>query len=338
MEAAAGRAEHDPVAAKISTTQVSAGLSYDGGPRWLYLSAGAPYSGPGPSWGAAGAGAWLSRTFRGVEAGVAAAGHGWGYSASGEVEAGGGATVELLPTAVLRYGPLRAELASGFVGVLDAAGDSSESRGFHDSSARLVGAPAAGVEVAGLARWLRGDGGDWPYLGASVGVERRLGKAWAYVGQWLDEELAEPRTAWGVGASAPVWRGVEVGASYRQEPVDPLYGSLPRRTWSITVSRPLGRTLALVRPPPVPEIAGTRVTFRLPRGDHAQAPALLGDFNGWRPVPMVEEGEFWTATVTVVPGVHHYAFRTADGALLVPEHLPRVDDGFGGTSAVLVVP
>jgi hypothetical protein len=305
VEAAAGRAEHDPVAAKISTTQVSAGLSYDGGPRWLYLSAGAPYSGPGPSWAAAGAGAWLSRTVRGVEAGVAAAGHGWGYTASGEVEAGGGATVELLPTAVLRYGPVRAELASGFVGVLDAAGDSSESRGFHDSSARLVAAPAAGVEVAGLARWLRGDGGDWPYLGASVGVERPLGKAWA---------------------------------SYRQEPVDPLYGSLPRRTWSITVSRPLGRAAAVVRPPPVPEIAGTRVTFRLPRGDHAQAPALLGDFNGWQPVPMAEEGEFWAATVTVAPGVHHYAFRTADGALLVPDHLPRVDDGFGGASAVLVVP
>ena len=53
---------------------------------------------------------------------------------------------------------------------------------------------------------------------------------------------------------------------------------------------------------------------------------------------MTLEGGAWVARVPVAPGAYHYAYRAADGRMLVPEGIPSVDDGFGGRSALLVVP
>jgi 1,4-alpha-glucan branching enzyme len=79
-------------------------------------------------------------------------------------------------------------------------------------------------------------------------------------------------------------------------------------------------------------------TFRVSAAEHPAAPALIGDFTGWQPVAMTKSGDVWTATVAVRPGAHHYAFRAADGRVVVPPGAATVDDGFGGRSAVLVVP
>ena len=64
----------------------------------------------------------------------------------------------------------------------------------------------------------------------------------------------------------------------------------------------------------------------------------MADFSRWQPVAMTASGEWWTASVSLPTGVHHYVFRTAAGTLVVPPGARTVDDGFGGTSAVLVVP
>ncbi|HEU0077511.1 MAG TPA: glycogen-binding domain-containing protein, partial [Longimicrobiaceae bacterium] len=77
--------------------------------------------------------------------------------------------------------------------------------------------------------------------------------------------------------------------------------------------------------------------IRIPVAAVAEAPSVLGDFTEWKPVPMIRNGPFWELRLSIAPGIHHYAFRTAAGEVFVPDHLPSTDDGMGGKSAVLVV-
>lgn len=340
-EVTTGRAAYDPVAARVSTTTASVALRHESRRSWLYASAGAPLGGDGPGWAATGAGAFVGMApRRGFSFGAALAGHAYGYVDADIAPAGGGGTLEVLPTAVLQEGPVRAQLSAGFVGVADGfQGLYSERRGFFDSSAGLAWTPARGVELSAGARFLHGEGEQFPYAGGGAQLERAWGGAWAYAGAWLAPDFPSPATAAGVGARLRLGGRTELAGSFRQEPMDPLYRSIPRRSWSVSVRRGFGRRPAAVKPAaPLPRIRGETVTFRLPRaaGDSA-APAVLGDFSAWQPVQMVPEGEFWTATLRLTRGVHHYGFRMADGRFLVPAGLPKVDDGMGGTSAVLVV-
>ena len=339
MEAAAGRALHDPVSARVLTTSASLGLAYEGGAgEWGYVSGGTPLEGGGPSWGAGGVGGWMGIGRGAFQLGLVAAGHGYVYGASGPNPAGSGGTVELLPTVAWRNGIVAAELSSGFSGALDALDDSTDRRGFHDTAARLSVSPAADVTVGGDARWVRGEGGDWPYAGGSAEVRRPWGAAWAYAGAWLGSDHPDPSAAYGAGIRVRVLDRTDVHASVRQEPFDPLYWTASRRTWSVSVSRSLGRRPRENRGVRLPELSNGWAVFRLPRGEYDRPPVVMGDFSAWQPVAMTEERGAWVARVRVTPGVYHYAFRTADGAVVVPQGVPAVDDGFGGRSAVLVVP
>ena len=340
--ATAGRASFDAVAARVSSTTGGLAVRHDGARDWLYATAGTPLDGVGASWGAAGAGGFVELASRyGVTLGASVAGHTFGYTAADTASGtGGGGTVELLPTLQAVRGSLRAQLSSGFVGVADLfEGLPTERRGFLDTSAGVVWTLSPGVELSAGGRFLHGDGSDLPYAGGGAQVERAWGGAWVYGGAWLDADYPSPATAAGVGASFKLGRRTEVAGAFRQEPADPLYRSSPRRSWSVSLRRGFGPAPAAARRPgaPPPLVRGDAVVFRLPRAPGDAAPSLMGDFSGWRPVAMVGEGAFWTATVRVPRGVHHYGFRTADGRFLVPEGLPRVDDGFGGISAVLVV-
>lgn len=340
----AGRAVDDPVSARLGSSVVSAGVDYgDSAARWLYLRAGTPLGSRGPAWGAAGAGTWLGVDRGPLTVGASLGGHLFGWNAADSVESGGGATVEVMPAVTYARGPLRAELASGFVGTTAAADSAgTASRGLSESSTRLIAAIAPGVELSGEGRFLHASDGDWKYAGAAAQAERGRWGAWAYAGSWLGSFPA-PKAAYGVGGSVRQGRN-RLEASVRQEPTDPLYLSTPRRTWSVQLSRGFGRVptapARAPQPPPLvlPAVANGVAVFRLPRSEYPQAPALMGDFNRWQPVAMTAEGDWWTASVSLPPGVHHYAFRTATGAVVVPPGAPTVDDGFGGVSAVLVVP
>lgn len=340
-EATVGRAAYDPVAARVSSTSASLALRYDSSPRWLYASAGAPLDGAGPGWAATGLGGFVGVSQRrGLTLGATVAGHAYGYVDADVAPTGGGGTVEVLPTLIMQRGPLRAQLSSGFVGVADGfSGLYSERRGFLDTHAGVAWTPAAGVELSAGARYLQGEGRRLPYAGGGAQVEREWGAAWAYAGAWLDPGYVEPATAAGVGASLRLGGRVEVTGAFRQEPADPLYRSIPRRSWSLSLRRGFGRRPASARPAaPLPAVTGDGVTFRLPRAEgDTLAPAVLGDFSGWQPVPMIADGKFWTVTVRIPRGVHHYGYRRADGTFLVPPGLPLVNDGMGGSSAVLVV-
>lgn len=340
VEASAGRALHDPVAARVSTTSASLGVSYENADvGWGYLSGGAPIEGGGPGWGAGGVGGWIGLRRGGLRLGLSTSGHGYAYESAGPNPAGSGGTVELLPTVVWRRGSLHAEVSSGFAGAYDALGDSSHSRGFHDSAARLAVTVAEGVTVGGDARWVRGEGGDWPYAGGSAELRRPWGAAWAHAGAWLDEDRPEPSAAYGLGVRVRVMERTDVQATVRQEPFEPLYWNAPRRTWGLSLRRTLGRDSRQALPAMrLPDLANGWAVFRLPLADHARPPMVMGDFNGWRPVAMSPEGREWVARVRVQPGAYHYAFRLADGSTMVPAGVPSVDDGFGGRSGVLVVP
>jgi hypothetical protein len=207
-----------------------------------------------------------------------------------------------------------------------------------DGGARLAAAPAEGFELGADARVVAGSEATYPYVGGSVSLDRPWGGAWAFGGRWLTDLVPSPATAVGAGVSIRPDRRHEISASWRQDPVDPVYFSSPRRTWSVTLSRRLGRVPAAGRALPVlaPAPDGT-VTFTLPRSAHLDPPAVVGDFNEWRPARMSLVGDRWTVRVRVAPGTYHYAFRAADGTVFVPRGVPVVDDGFGGASAVLVV-
>jgi len=338
----AGRAVDDPVSARLGSSVASAGVDYaDSAARWLYVRAGTPLGSRGPAWGAGGAGTWLGIERGAFTLGASLAGHLFGWNAADSVESGGGATVEVMPAITWARGPLRAELAGGFVGTTASSDSAGGARGLSESSARLIAAMAPGVEVSGEGRFLYGSGGDWRYAGAAVQAERGRWGGWAYAGSWLGSFPA-PKAAYGVGGSVR-YRRTRLEAAVRQEPMDPLYLSTPRRTWSVQLSRGFGRVPAAPErtpPPPLvlPAVANGVAVFRLARSGHPQPPVLVGDFSGWQPVAMSAQGDWWTASVPLPPGVHHYAFRTAGGAIVVPPGAPTVDDGFGGISAVLVVP
>lgn len=339
VEATAGRAVHDPVSARVLTTSASLSLAYEApAGHWGYVSGGAPLEGGGPGWGAGGLGGWLGVRRGALQLGLSAAGNGYAYGEAGPNPAGSGGTVQLLPTLAWRRGMVAAEVSSGFSGAVDVLGDSTDRRGFHDSAAQLSLSPVDGVTVGGSARWVRGEGGDWPYAGGSAEVNRPWGGAWAYAGAWMGDEQPDPVAAYGLGVRVRVLPRTDVQAAVRQEPFEPLYWTAPRRTWSVSLSRTLGRQRPAAPAIRVPAVSEGWAVFRLPRADHAQPPMVLGDFSDWQPVAMTDENGAWVARVRVAPGAYHYAYRTADGQVVVPEGVPTVDDGFGGRSAVLVVP
>ena len=93
-------------------------------------------------------------------------------------------------------------------------------------------------------------------------------------------------------------------------------------------------------PPPslMPSVSGRQVTFRARARPGARV-AVVGDWNGWQPLPLSPAGaDRWQGTYTLPPGRHAWALRI-DGAVVTPPEAPGfVDDGFGGRNAVVDVP
>ncbi len=335
VDASVGRIAQPTLPGSVASTGASLGARYEG-PRWLYLTGGIPFDSAGPAWGALGAGARFATPGRRVAAGLDAAGHTHGYRDAIADAGGGGFTLEAMPLVALAGGPARLELRTGVQHHTSSYAEAIARRTLHASDVRAsVGTAAFRALAEG--RYVRAEEGDYPYAGAGLEAALRGGALWAYAGSWLSEAVDSP--VWGAGARVQVLARTEVYASLQQETNDPLFRNAPRRSWSVGVSRRLGSAAAPVPAAVVPERRPGGVTFRIPLAASLEAPALGGDFNEWRPAPMSREGEFWVLTLPLAPGVHRYAYRGADGEWFVPEGTPgRTDDGFGGLSAVVVVP
>lgn len=342
VDASAGRVSDRSVAAPVSSTGAALVLRRDGG-WWGFVAAGGPFDGEGVPWAATGAGTRVASALGGLPVGIDLAGRGFGYRAAADSlgdreELGGGISVEALPFVALRYGGVRGELSSGVMHSTrsDTAG-TSVSRTLSATRAR-VSAERGPLALSGEARYWHASEAGYPYVGGAARWAEGRANAWAEGGAWLTERVDGP--AWAAGAGYAVLAGTELYASVSRETNDPLYRLAPRLSWSIGVSRRLGRApLPVPAALPIARVEAGRVTFRLPRSASATAPSLGGDFNGWRPVVMTARGDEWIAVVPLASGIYHYAFRMAGGAWFVPEGVSgRTDDGFGGVNAILVVP
>jgi hypothetical protein len=335
-ELSAGGVTYQTVAADVGSTSAIAGLRYDG-PRWLYLYAGAPLESGGLPWAAAGAGARVEAARSGPSIGADLSAQLHGYHDRQLAETGSGVTAEILPFVGFDAGDLRVELHTGVRVYAGAFGDSTFQHGFLDHGARLGYASVGGLTASAEARLVNASEGSFPFIGGGVELALPRATAWASAGRWLSDDL--PTTAWGIGGSVPVADRLQIDLSFQQEGSDPLYWNPPRRSWSIGVSRALSRLASPAAPVPIADApVNGMVTIRLPAAAAAD-PFVGGDFTRWEPVRMTRSGDEWVASFPLATGVYHYAFRGRDGKWFVPASVPgRVDDGFGGYSAVLIVP
>lgn len=354
----------------LAVSNLTVGLSYLSGFRQLGVSAGIPLQDGDPAWGALDAGDRLllrpGPLLLGVDVGGAfflqhdhrldegpedvpgpsdPPGPPGGADETPLVDNDGyGVRGEVMPVLGWNVGPGRVELRGGVAAYHDAFGagegdDPEESftrtAGMADLQASLpLGTRAL---LAPQARYARVEGRDFPFAGmTAVAVTGRV-SAWASVGHWFSDVVDE--VPWSVGASVTTGRRVELTTQYRQDAFDPLFGAVPRRSWSVGVAVRLQPPPSVARPVPAAYEDG-RAVLILAQGEvpPGEAPRIAGDFTDWEPVPMESGPGGWRYTVALDPGVYHYAFVTDGGEWFVPETTPgRRDDGMGGFVAVLVV-
>jgi hypothetical protein len=337
VSGSAGQTVHHAIPGGHETLNATVGLRYEG-PRWLYSFGGYPLDGRGTAWLAGGVGGRFAS--RGaVRLGLDAAADAYTYRHAGVDSRGVGRTLTAMPLLLVTPGRTTVELRSGLMSHSGSYAGQSWSRSVHQSDAR-VSVPAAPVRLFAEARHLRAEEGAYAFAGGGVEVAVGQARLWSSAGRWLDERIDGP--SWALGGAVGVARRTQLIASYRRDADDPLYWTGARTSWSFAVGQRLGpspRSAAAVPLAPPPDVRGQHVSFRIPLTETDLAPSLAGDFTGWEPVPMVPQGRFWVVALPVPPGLHRYAFRRPDGEWFVPDSLPgRVDDGFGGASAVVFVP
>jgi hypothetical protein len=335
VDASAGRFAYEAATSAPQLTGAAFTVRRDA-PSWLYAAAGVPFDSAGAAWAAGGGGTRLALRLGALQAGIDASAQGFAYRGQASAGAGGGGTAQTMPMLALARGPAVAEVRSGLLHYGASYGDSAVSRTLHASDARVTVA-AGGLRLSAEARYWRAEEDAYPYAGASLELPLGPGVLWAYGGSWMSDAVQSP--VWGAGARVRVLRATELYAAVRQDTNDPLYWNAPRRGWSVGLSRRLGRPPVFSAPAAAPRVERGRATFRVPVSTTAAPAAVGGDFNRWSPVVMRRQGEWWTITLPLAPGVYRYGFRRADGTWFVPDGAPgRRDDGFGGVSAVLVVP
>ncbi len=352
VEAAAGRAVYDPVSAELGTVNASLGLRYHGAGRWMYLSGGTDLGSQGLLWGSGGTGSRLGVARRnGWDLGIDLGAHGYGFTGySYPADVGGmtvvvrepgdwGVVLEAAPALSLRRDRVGVELRSGVVTSMGPSEGEFLAVSAFDGGVAATWTPRSGVQLGTTGRYMHFPEGGYPYLGGSAQLSRGRGTIWGHAGRWLSDGLPGPRTGYGIGVSLAPHPGLQVTAGWQMETSDPLYLSTPRRTWSVKVSRTLGSPApALARLSPPRDAEDGTTAIRLPVALAATPPSVLGDFTGWKPVPMVRVGEFWEVRLRIPPGIHHYGFQDGRGGWFLPDYLPAADDGMGGKSAILVVP
>ena len=333
----AGRATYSDLAPSLGTTNAVLGVRYAGSTGgWLYASAAAPLSAGDPLWAAAGLGRRIAAQIGPASLGVDLAGHGYTFRDPDVGQMGAGGTLIGMPVLSIGSSTARVELRSGVRHYALSYLDTALSRTLHESDARVTLRPAPMLDLGAEVRHARAEEDAYTYAGGTAGFTLGAVEAWASAGRWLHDAL--PDMSWSAGARLDVGRRFDVWASFQQESTDPLYWNSPRQTWNVGVSRSFGAGIGsrILVSAAVP--AGNGVTFSVPVAEAADAPSVAGDFNEWQPVPLRRSGDVWSVTLPVAPGMYHYAFQAADGTWFLPSSVvARIDDGFGGESALLIV-
>jgi hypothetical protein len=211
--------------------------------------------------------------------------------------------------------------------------------GLRDNRAVVEGGARAGYEgivrVAADLRWVRATEGTFPFAGGTLSYNGSHVQSWGQVGKWLGNTLDD--ATYGVGGGVTVGARTNVWATFQQEAPDPLFWNIARRTWSVGITQRLSRLPSSIAAVPRADAGGTIIRLNVAEAPTGQI-SIAGDFNSWQPTPMQREGREWVLRVSLMPGVYHFAFRSASGEWFVPASTPgRRDDGMGGHDAVLVV-
>jgi hypothetical protein len=204
------------------------------------------------------------------------------------------------------------------------------------ADAQLTWMPAASFALSPMIQHYRPTGEQSSaFLGASVITASSSGSLWVMAGSWSADSVGDLQ--WAAGARLQLHPNVSLESTARHNAFDPLYLQPAQTSWSIGLSVLLGR--ARVVTPPVPAAyRDGKALIRLPVGGSKTAPSIAGDFNSWTPAPMQRDGDHWTYTIALPPGVYNYAFVSSAGEWFVPKSVAgRKDDGMGGHVAVLVV-
>ena len=121
---------------------------------------------------------------------------------------------------------------------------------------------------------------------------------------------------------------------------DPLVRSEPGRQGGLVIGRRLVRFgPGAVKPVVVlrSTSGGAAAQFRV-EDRAAQRIEVLGDFSGWEPQDMVQDGRDWVLEIPLASGTYHFGFLV-DGEWFVPEGAPgQVSDDWGQMNATIVVP
>jgi len=338
LDLSAGQIAFEPISAGVATNNAAATLRYDSPAGvWLYGTAAMPFGGTDSRWGAFGIGDRIlrpvsSRRRLGIGADIGANGFMFRDAIVGQ--SGKGGFMEAMPFIHIPVGLATFEAGGGWRGETLSYAGTVDRRHVFESRARATYGSLWIVD--GNARWVRAAEGLYPFFAGGLRYAGTPVQAWLETGKWFSTSLSD--TAWGAGVDITLAQQLALWSSVRQEAPDPLYWNVPRRTWSVGITRRFNRHGG------TPSSASSQadadgVLIRLNAADlDATSVSIAGDFNGWRPVPMQREGREWLIHLQLAPGVYHYAFRSDRGEWFVPASvLNRHDDGMGGYVAVLVV-
>lgn len=337
LDLTAGQVDYDAAAATAETPAATLGVRYADSGYWGYLTAGAPLQSDSPTWGAGGIGIRLPVFVASLDAGADLGAELYGYSDPVTEVTGGGGDFSAAPFVRLPIGSdVVAELTSGVRAIVTSFDTISDRRLLSESGASLTANvdPAVNLTVEGRLVY-DGDAG-YPRAGASASFLAGPATVSVGVGKWFNDLV--DGSEWDVNGYLPVHRNIALTGTFAHIARDPVFWNQERQRWSLGISTSLGAPLR--RPPlTVPAIRSSgSVEVRIPARSGAPAPAIGGDFSEWQPIPMRRDGNEWAVTLSLDPGVYRYAFQRADGGWFVPDSVAgKVDDGFGGEVATLVV-
>ena len=330
-----------------TTTTIAFGLTHATPVSSYGVTAGVPFSSEEPVWAALNGYRRLA-TPGALRFGVDLAGNAFGYRIAArdstletplfeddQPVTGWGASAEVMPLVAWDAGRFAGEARAGVVGFTTASNEveTSDRAAFLAEAmvqARFV--PALTARVDG--RWVQAAEGGFPYAG--IGLVWEPGATlWASVGRWFDVDSV---LTWNVGASLPLGDRLSLVVTGAGDPLDPIYATPERTTWSLGLSVWLGAGRpSIAEPVPASYVDGI-ASIILEAGEVRGTPSVAGDFNAWTPAPMERSGDDWVLRIPLEPGVYNYAFVDEAGNWFVPEDTPgRRNDGMGGYVAVLVV-
>ncbi|MEJ2215209.1 MAG: glycogen-binding domain-containing protein [Gemmatimonadota bacterium] len=181
---------------------------------------------------------------------------------------------------------------------------------------------------------------DGTYVSGTARVTTDIGPVSTIADVTLQHSPAENETGYGLTLAWSPTRSALLQLYAGQTVTDPVYGTQGNFAATLAVSWRVGHRAAAARFGVVDygawTDAGREVHFRI-RAPHARRVALVGDFTSWESVPMQRDGDAWTATITLSPGVYHFGFQV-DDRWTVPKDAPGImKDGWGRTNASIVI-